>query len=274
MSMNSVMKSLLVNKPLRFWLLTASFLLVLINTNAFAVELPPKPSPERLYNNFSAQPILTQAESEALEAKLVNFARATSNQIVVVVTDDLLGMDAESYATQIGKEWGVGQANRNNGIVVLIKPTGGKNQRKVFIAVGKGLEGIIPDITANHIVQNEILPAFRNQEFYKGIDAGVGVLMSLAKKEFSFNDYQKRTKNNSNIWILVILIVVFILGLLPKRTSDGYTMGSGGMFFLGSLFGGGFGGGGYGGGGSSRDNGDFGGFGGGDFGGGGAGGSW
>ena len=274
MSMNSVMKSLLVNKPLRFWLLTTNFLLVLVNTNAFAVDLPPKPNPERLYNNFSAQPILTQAESEALEAKLVDFARATSNQIVVVVTDDLLGMDPESYATQIGREWGVGQANRNNGIVVLIKPTGGKNQRKVFIAVGKGLEGIIPDITANHIVQNEILPAFRNQEFYKGIDAGVGVLMSLAKKEFSFNDYQKRTKNNSNIWIFVILIVVFILGLLPRRTSDGYTMGSGGMFFLGSLFGGGFGGGGYGGGGSSRDDGDFGGFGGGDFGGGGAGGSW
>ena len=244
--------------------------------SVLAAELPPKPNPERLYNNYASTPMLTQAEEENIEAQLVQFARTTSNQIVVIVTDDLLGLDPESYATQIGKTWGVGQASHNNGIVVLIKPSGGPNQRKVFISIGKGLEGIIPDAIANRIVQNELLPAFRQKAYYKGLNDGLGVLMSLAKKEYSFNDYQKRSKGNSNLFFWIIIGIVLLLTLLPRRSGDGYTMGAGGMFFWGSLLGGGFGGG-FGGGrgeGGGRDDGDFGGFGGGDFGGGGAGGSW
>ena len=225
--------------------------------------------------------VLSSSERSSLESKLSEFARTSSNQIVVVIVPELCGMDRAQFATELGHAWGVGQEKFDNGVVFLVKPTGGQGQRHVFIAVGYGLEGAIPDITAKQIVDYEVLPEFRNGNLYKGIDRGTNVIMELAAGEYNAEVYAQRKTQGQWIGaavILAIFILIFFVFVFRAReyanvnNIDFWTalwlISNTGRSHRGSW--GGFsgrGGGGFGGGG-------FGGFGGGGFGGGGAGGSW
>ena len=236
-------------------------------------DIPNAPVPARLYVNLSQEfpNFLSEPEAAQLEQELVEFAEVTSNQIVVVVVDDLNGYEPWEYATKLGDKWKVGHEKEDNGIVILIKPTGGKGERKTFIATGRGLEGAIPDYTCSQIVDNELLPNFKKEAYYEGIQSALKVLKGLSQGEFNSKQYQKKNEKKDSIsraiLIIVVIIVVVIIFARNNRGGGrgGYTMGAGGIFF------GGFGGGGSGGGSSG---GGFGGFGGGGFGGGGSGGSW
>lgn len=253
------------------------FILLAILTfsiNSFS-QIPKKPNPPKLVNDFVG--ILTQDEVATLERKLVSFDDSTKTQIVIVIVDDLGDYDRSQFAFEIGNTWGVGDAKFDNGIVILVKPIGGQGQRRTFIATGYGLEGIIPDAVTKRIVDNEMLPYFQNDQYFKGLDNATNVLMSLAVKEFSAGDYTKkidsRAQKGSYLFILIILIVILsrmfstrsyarsnnipFWTALFLMNSAGRHSGSYGNFNSG---GGSFGG--------------FGGFGGGGFGGGGAGGSW
>lgn len=254
-------------------LFLSSFILFL-TVFVFAADdcIPSKPSPFQLVNNFSKEfpEFLSIEETEALEQKLQNFNRETSNQIVIAIVDDLCGYDANEFSTRLGEQWGVGQGKFDNGIVIMIKPTGGTGQRDAYITAGYGLEGAIPDATAKRIVENEIITRFKSGDFYSALDAATTILISLAKNEYSYSDYQKQQSWTPFI-IAVCIIALFIILSFRKRS---YTVGSGGRTYYGrgwsSWGGGGFGSGG------SFGGGSFGGgsFGGGSFGGGGAGGKW
>lgn len=254
--------------------------LFLILFSAFSVlaqtdVIPARPNPPQLVNDLSKEmpDFLSDQDERQLEQKLEDFSNQTSNQIVIIIVDDLGGMEPWEYATKLGEKWGVGQDKFDNGIVILVKPTGGKGQRESFIAVGKGLEGAIPDITTKQIVENELNPNFANGNVYGAFDKTTDVLMALAKGEYNSDQYgQKHSKNKfpRSLIIPLIFLILFIIirsGKGGGRGRGGLSMGSG--FFLGSMFGGrssgGFGGG---------SSGGFGGFGGGGFGGGGSGGSW
>ena len=244
---------------------------------SFAItdSLPERPSPPRLVNNLSKEfpNFLSQQEESQLERKLQDFANQTSNQIVIVIVDDLGGDEPWSYATELGHKWGVGQAKFDNGIVILVKPTGDAGHRNLFIAVGYGLEGAIPDLTTKQIRENEMVPYFKKGENFTALDKATTVLMALAKGEYSSDAYGKKHSSKGlpmGIIIPLIFIILFIILRSGKGGgSGGLSMGTG--FLLGSMFGGGRGFGGSSGGGSS---GGFGGFGGGGFGGGGSGGDW
>jgi len=222
--------------------------------------VPPRPKPDRLVNNLSrSTQFLSPEELQQLESKVDAFSNTTSNQIAIVIMDSLYDLEPSELATEIGHKWGIGQSKFDNGIVVLIKPTA---PRKIFIAVGYGLEGAIPDATAEEIIQKEILPNFKQNNYYQGLNKALDVLIGLAKGEVNSQDYDK-TDNGSKSWGLLIAIGIILIILLISRGGRGgrgMTMGSSGIFFWGGGFGSGGGG--------------FGGFGGGDFGGGGAGGSW
>ncbi|MGQ0827099.1 MAG: TPM domain-containing protein [Bacteroidota bacterium] len=235
--------------------------------------IPERPNPPKLVNDLSKEmpDFLSDQDEAQLEQKLQNFSNQTSNQIVIIIVDDLAELEPWDYATQLGSKWGVGQGKFDNGVVILIKPTGGKGQRKSFIAVGTGLEGAIPDITAKRIVENELNSNLANGNVYEAFDQTTDVIMGLAKGEINSDQYgQKNKKKKLPIAAIVIMIIIFILFMTRRGgrgNNGGLSMGSG--FLLGSLLGGRSGGG-FGGG----SSGGFGGFGGGGFGGGGAGGSW
>jgi len=267
------MRTILVRTFLFLWIF-------LIGLAAFSQDgIPDKPEPPRLVNDYAN--ILSQEEANALEQKLVRFDDSTSTQIVVVIINDLQGYDVADFADRLGEKWGVGQKGKNNGIVMLIKPTGGQGQRKIRISVGYGLEGVIPDATARRIVDNEMIPYFKKNQFYQGIDAALNILISLSKGEFTADQYDKRASKKSTLVTLIpLFIVIFIFILIIRNNKRKGPMSPGkslpfwmllGMMGSGRSSSGSWGG--FSGGGSSGGGG-FGGFGGGSFGGGGSSGSW
>jgi uncharacterized protein len=245
-----------------------SIILLLATSKIIFGQFPKPLSPPRLYNNFSTLKILSATEEAEIEAILVKFEAETSNEIAVIVIDDLNDLEPWEYATEIGEKWGVGKAEEDNGIILLIKPTEKTSRREVFIAVGRGLESVVPDLTANEIVENELLPNFKNQAYFEGVKQAVKVLSELSKGEYSHNKYSKKNKKGDFLsGIFTVLFILILVILLIKRGGGGTTIGAAGFIGgFGRSFGGGYGGG--------SSGGGFGGFGGGSFGGGGSGGSW
>lgn len=223
--------------------------------------------------------VLSSREEQELERKLVSYDDTSSVQITVITIATTEGMDIGMFANKVGAKWGVGQANTDNGVVVVAA----MEDRKVFIAPGKGYEGVLTDGMAGEIIRTIIAPNFKRQQYYQGFDEATTAIMAAAKGEYKAVA-KKEKKMPTWAIILLIIAVYFILWAISKggggKGGGGYVSRRGysdmatGML-LGELLGGGrgrgFGGGGGFGGGSS---GGFGGFGGGSFGGGGAGGSW
>ena len=239
-----------------------------------ASAIPSRPDPQRLVNDLAG--VFSPQQTQTLERVLVAFDDSTSNQIAVVTVKDLEGYEPSEFATRIGLEWRVGSAEFNNGIVLLVKPKTADSSGQVFIAVGYGLEGAIPDAYAKRIIENELIPHFRDNDYYGGVEAACEVLMKLASGEIS----EPRDDDDENagmialISFLVVIMVIVILvaavsGGDPGNGSGGRTIYTGPIITTGRHHGG-FGSGSFGGG----FGGGFGGFGGGSFGGGGAGGSW
>ncbi len=257
--------------------------LLLFSPALQAQTLLAPPVPPQLVNDYAG--ILQPAELQALENKLVAFNDSTSNQIVVLIVNSLQGYDKSEFAYIIGKEWGVGQSDFNNGVVVLVKTKTAGSDGQIFIATGYGLEGPIPDLACADIIDREILPRFSQGDYYGGLDAGTNVLMALASGEYSYADYGKRGGSGSTgsiPAIVFIIFIVFIILISSGNSNNKHIRKTGAsnlpLWLLLSMMGGGksHGGswGGFTGGGGGGGGGGFGGFGGGGFGGGGAGGSW
>lgn len=262
------------------------FAALFLYTVSFAQAIPERPSPPRLVNDFAG--ILSAQGQNSLEQKLVRFNDTTSNQIAVVLVESLQGYDPNMFAYELGESWKVGQGEFNNGIVVLVKPKTPREKGQAAIATGYGLEGAIPDAIAKRIVENEMIPAFRQNDYYRGIDNATNVLMELAAGEISSDQYKKQTQGSPLTALIPFIIIAVVFILIRSSSRKNYTMsgrrssGSGlwTALILGSMLGGGGhrSGGGWGnfssGSGNFGGGGGFGGFGGGSFGGGGASGSW
>ena len=229
-------------------------------------QLPSPPNPPRLVNDYTGT--LSSSEINSLEHKLVAYNDSTSTQILIMLVDNLQGYSIEKYATEIGHSWGVGQKDKGNGVVILVKPNKGGERGQVTIRTGYGMEEYLTDATGKNIIEKEMIPAFKEGDYYTGIDNAVNVIMDLCSGKFTQDEY-----NDSGGFPLftVILIIVAIAIIISKFSGGGGQNYSGrGSRTIFIPMGGGFSGGGFGGGGS----GGFGGFGGGGFGGGGASGSW
>lgn len=240
----------------------------LSTSNVFSQTLPERPNPPKLVNDFAK--ILSSDQVQQLEDKLVAFDDSTSNQIAIVTMADLNGVPASAIAPQIFIKWGISHKGRDNGILILVSMS---NPREVFINTGYGAESFVTDATAGRIVQEHLLPKFKQNDYYGGLDLATDDLIKLLQG--SFEGFGKKQQKAPFSPILFVIIVIVVIVLISKNSKGG---GNGGRYmrtfggpFPGS-YGGGFGGfGGFGGGGGG---GGFGGFGGGSTGGGGAGGSW
>ena len=273
----------MMNRMIKF-LFFFFFMAATVSVYAQQADMPERPQPPRIVNDFAG--VLNSNEEQQLEQKLVEFNRQTSTQIAVVTLNDLRGYAISDYAVRLAHQWGIGQEEKDNGILILVSP----ENRDVYIATGYGVEGAVPDATAQQIVSNELIPNFETGNYYKGLDEATTVLFDLTRGEYTAEDYNRQSggKKGSEapfpIAILFLLAIIFGIVGRVKRARH-YSMGhdvsfwaaltmlsatshrqhgSFGNFSSGSGTFGGMGGGG----------GGFGGFGGGGFGGGGAGGSW
>ena len=259
------------------------FLLLFAISICHAQRIPDRPSPPRLVNDYTNT--LTASQVNSLEYKLRNYNDTTSTQIAVVFINDLQGTTAADFAYQIGEKWGVG-TKENNGIVILVKPKN-ENKGEVFISVGYGLEQYVPDALAKRIIETQMIPAFKYNDYYGGVNNAIDSIIKLASGGFS-SDSEDEDAAFAALMIIIIGMIVMILYITligkasttisSKRDSSSFWKT---LFWLSLLnnsshrhhnhhnhwnnFSGGSGG---------FGGGSFGGFGGGSFGGGGAGGSW
>ena len=255
--------------------MTAVVLMSLAVLTAVA-QVPPRPDPPRLVNDFAG--IL--GDCQWLEDSLEKIAMETSNQICVVTMNDFGGYDKAMMAYSIGQEWGVGTQRNRNGVVILIKPKTPESKGEAFIATGYGLEGAITDATSTRIVNQEMIPYFKENDYLGGVWAGAKVVRDLATGEYNEEDYAQQDDGDALLGLLLFIGIMVLFLYLAHKSNQGNggnrnnrdtgTWGGpiiithGGDWSRGS--GGGWSGG-WGGGG-------WGGFGGGSFGGGGGGGSW
>ena len=240
-------------------------------------QIPDRPVPPRLVNDFAN--VLSEEERIQLEDSLVQFANTTSTQIVVVTVPDLEGTDPAFYAYNIGEKWGVGQKGKDNGIVVLVKPKQTNSKGEVYISTGYGMEGILPDAIVNStVVDFEMIPRFKENDYFGGISNGVKVIMNITRGEYTADQYQQQReqKKEGGFIPAIIIFILVVVFMMRGRRNRFYSPGKSLPFWLamGMLSGSHRSGGSGSFGNFSSGSGGFGGFGGGSFGGGGAGGSW
>lgn len=147
-----------------------------------------------------------------LDKKLANHEANTSNQIVVVTIKSLDGYDISDYGYQLGRHWGIGQKDKNNGILLIIAP----NERKVRIEVGYGLEGALPDATSKTIIQNDILPLFKKGSYYDGVNSGLDKIILAVKGEYT---PARSTNESSSIGFIlfpILFIAIIFINAMPK----------------------------------------------------------
>lgn len=245
-------------------------------------DIPEAPVPPRLVNDFAG--ILSRTEADRLESKLVSYNDSTSTQIAVVIVKSLGGYAKEDFADRLAEKWGIGHKGKDNGVLVLVKPKYNNEKGEARISVGYGLEGAIPDAFTKRIVDYDMIPYFKQGDYYTGINLATSTLMSLAAGEFTAEEYQDRNEPKLADILIPIVVIIIIIIIFSRNSGRHYNSGSKSTNIWTSLWlasmmsnrggsgswGGFRGGGGFGGGGG----GGFGGFGGGGFGGGGAGGSW
>ncbi len=248
------------------------FILLFLSLNVFAQDIPEKPNPPRLVNDYVGG-LLSDAQINALENKLVAYHDSTSTQIAVVIVNSTQPYEIADYALQLGRKWGVGQEGKNNGIVLLWAA----GDRKVTIQTGYGMEGALPDIYAKRIITHIITPNFQAAQYYQGLDEATTAIIKYAQGEYKAEPKEEGLPAGL-ILLLILAVIIFVImatkggggnrgggrSILndspwPYTTYTGWGRQSG--QWGGGSFGGGRGGG-------------FGGFGGGSFGGGGASGSY
>lgn len=257
-----------------FRFLIVSTLILHGTSNAGAKEFPSRPTPPKLVNDFAG--VLSSAAATKLENKLEAYNDSTSTQIAIVIISNLEGDDITSYATGLAENWGIGQKEKNNGLLICMSIA----EKKIFIATGYGTEEYMTDARCRRIIETIMKPNFKTDNYAQGLNDGCDEIIEILSGKFS---QEKRPGHRSGRGSFIGIVIVFIiLMILIRRFKNGggggRSYGAGGAFFpfggWGSPFGGrhnGFGGSSFGGGSSG---GGFGGFGGGSFGGGGAGGSW
>ena len=257
-----------------------STLLMLLMTLSMSAAVPEKPTQKLLVWDYAG--IMDPAQVQLLEDSLEYFSRTTSNQIVVMtVTNDILdGLSLAEFGQEVGQKWGVGHKGSDNGVVVLIKPKTGDDamgKGRAFISTGYGAEGPLPDLLCSKIVDNEMIPHFKEKDYAGGVWAALDILKPALQGDFNTEEYVGDDAADAVLSIIVLIMIICFIFVVMKSNNNGgngnntRTYTGGPVIFPGSFgsgrssssWGGGFGGGG-----------GWGGFGGGSFGGGGGGGSW
>ncbi len=227
---------------------------VLSFSNLMAIPLPALTG---RVNDYGAM-ISLQARAD-IEAKLQQLEATESTQIVILTVPSLQGDPIEDFSIKVAEAWKIGHKGSDNGVLLIVS----RDDHKVRIEVGYGLEGKLTDLLAGRIIRDEIYPAFKAGQFDVGFSRAVDALIALVHGEYKARPQAKRGSKPSMPLLAIILLVIYFISQIFRGHRGGGLMGGGmggGFYGGGGSFGGG-GGGGFGGGG-------------GGFGGGGASGDW
>ncbi|SDR66657.1 uncharacterized protein SAMN05216503_0187 [Polaribacter sp. KT25b] len=248
-------------------------------------EIPEKPKFQTSVYDYID--LLSVSQKQNLEGKLVRYSDSTSTQIVVAIISSTEGENINYLAANWGEKWGIGDVEKDNGVLIVLA----KDDRKITISTGKGVEHLLTDFQSKRIIDRVITPEFRKGDYYTGLYLGADYIFRTLNGEFKGSRQEESEGSDSGVIVFILIIIIFFIlisrgnknnrgggrnnrtGSLSETIFDTILLSSLGR--SGGGFGGGFGGssggsssGGFGGGGFG------GGFGGGSFGGGGASGGW
>ncbi|MBE2894086.1 TPM domain-containing protein [Spirabiliibacterium falconis] len=167
-----------------------------------AYDFPSVPKPFRYVNDYTHT--LTSTQMQTLESYLQDYSHKTSSQITVVMLPSVGNNDISEYAFALGDYWGVGRKNLDNGVLMLIA----KNDRKIFIATGRGLEGALPDALLSQLIRHEITPQFKQGNYFQGIANGLQAIMNASVGEYA--PQQAQEDDNTVGWIIGLAVQLFI----------------------------------------------------------------
>jgi|GEM_PF-412810 len=174
--------------------LGAVLLLFFLCLNAFAKkpQYPERPEPNHLLNDYVG--VLTDGEASRLERKLTRFDNNTSTQICMVVMNSISGADVGQYAAELGERWGIGQTDKDNGIVVLVLI----KERKMFIATGSGTEQYLTDDLCGEIINDVMKPEFKKGDYYTGLDKAADEMINILDGAFENTTTAGYSSSSSN----------------------------------------------------------------------------
>lgn len=264
---------------LRKWLFFIGFIFCFQTSYSQGFKIPEKPKFQTSVYDYVN--LLSKDQKTSLENKLVRYSDTTSTQIVVAIIASTEGEYINYLATNWGEKWGIGDAAKDNGILVLLA----KDDRKITIQSGKGVEEFLTDFQSKRIIENVIIPEFKKDNYYIGLDKGVDYIFRTLQGEFKGSRKQEESGNPFGVIIFIVIVIIIFILFSRGNKNNGGNYGKGDVVadILQTIiltnagrrsggFGGGFGG--SSGGGSFGGGGFGGGFGGGSFGGGGASGGW
>jgi uncharacterized protein len=209
--------------------------LLMVATPALAETLPVPALSGRVVDQAG---ILNSAQESRLTAKLKGLEDKTSIQVVVVTLSSLRGSPIEEWGLTLGRSWGIGQKGKDNGALLIVAP----NDRELRIEVGYGLEGTLPDATADAIIRNVIVPRFKNGNMAGGISDGVDAIIAVFSgtgEEFTPSPREALGQKLSNLvtvffiaFFIIMMIVSFIRQARGRRGNRYYRNSSGGWVYV------------------------------------------
>jgi uncharacterized protein len=182
-------------------ILILSFFLFFLSSIVQALEVPPL----RGYVNDYAG-MISPTLRDRLEGELKGFEQSDSTQLVILTIPSLEGDPIETFSIKVGEVWKIGQKNKDNGIIVVVA----KQERKIRVEVGRGLEGRLTDLLAGRIVDQVITPRFKSGDFDDGFQAGISALIDATRGEFKADEGQRVKKNRGAPSFLTFLIAGFV----------------------------------------------------------------
>lgn len=202
-------------------------LFVLLITSLWVPQSYAAPSfPELTGRVVDEAGLLSPAVKNQLSTMSEKHEQATTEQIVIVTLKSLQGYAIEDYGYQLGRHWGIGQKDKDNGALFIVAP----NEHAVRIEVGYGLEGKLTDALSHNIIQTQILPHFRKQEFEEGVVAGSEVIFSVLSGEYEPQPVTPEQRPFNMDGLIMFVIVAMMLGemfssMFATRTISGAMLG-------------------------------------------------
>ena len=220
------------------------FAIVLSSTTFADIPAPTN----KLVNDFAS--VMTSEQALEMECELRLYNDSTSTQICVVTVESLDDLSPAEYAQQLGEKWGVGQAGKDNGVIILVKKKTEESGGDVFIATGYGVEGLLPDAICKRIIERTMIPKLKEGDYHGAIVDAISEIQKYLSVEFIADEINSENLSWWKIVLIIIILIMFIVLFTDGNTHSGgsSSFSSGGSSSRSFSFGGGgFGGGGAGG---------------------------
>lgn len=216
------------------------FFLLLISLPVVAQsDLPEKP--DSWVNDYIG--LLNSAQKNSIESKLRALQEETSTQIFLAIFDKVPeGYYLEDFSVKLFEKWRPGRAKEQNGVLIVLF----HGDREIRIEVGYGLEGSLTDLQAGRVIEDYMIPQFKNGDYFSGLNNGIDVIIAAVKGEYQIPTKNKNNKRDSSNWITVFIIFLILISIFRRRGGGGTTISGGGTRYSrgwgGPVIFGGFGG--------------------------------